>query len=73
MRPALVIPDNRINPAQGRQPVSTVLQDVAAARERCVDKIEHVEEIEYDQVVSSKLLLPGVLKKGVQCLDDVSK
>ena len=26
---------------------------VAAARERCVDKIEQVEEIEYDEVVSS--------------------
>ena len=25
---------------------------VAAARERCVDKIEQVEEIEYDEVVS---------------------
>ena len=25
---------------------------MAAARERCVDKIEQVEEIEYDEVVS---------------------
>ena len=25
---------------------------VAAARERCVDKIEQVEEIEYDELVS---------------------
>jgi len=51
VRPALVIPQNRINPAQARQPVaSQVFEDVAAAQERCIDKIEHVEEIEYDEV-----------------------
>jgi len=50
-RPALVLPQNRINPAQARQPVaSQVFEDVAAAQERCIDKIEHVEEIEYDEV-----------------------
>ena len=66
-RPAIVIPDQRVNPAQvtltriltpvslccpqARQPLPG-LEVVAAARERCVDKIEQVEEIEYDEVVS---------------------
>ena len=36
---------------QARQPLPG-LEVVAAARERCVDKIEQVEEIEYDEVVS---------------------
>ena len=51
VRPALVVPEQRINPAQARQPLPG-LEVVAAARERCVDKIEQVEEIEYDEVVS---------------------
>ena len=50
-RPAIVIPEQRVNPAQARQPLPG-LEVVAAARERCVDKIEQVEEIEYDEVVS---------------------
>ena len=29
---------------------STTFRDVAASRERCIDKIETVEEIEYDEV-----------------------
>ena len=43
-----VRPKNR---QQARQPLpSTAFKDVAAARERCIDKIETVEEIEYDEV-----------------------
>ena len=39
------------NPHQARQPLpSTAFRDVAAAKERCIDKIETVEEIEYDEV-----------------------
>ena len=39
------------NPFQARQPLpSTTFRDVAASRERCIDKIETVEEIEYDEV-----------------------
>jgi len=39
------------NPFQGRQPLpSTTFRDVAASKERCIDKIETVEEIEYDEV-----------------------
>ncbi len=35
----------------GRDP-GPVLGVVAEAKERCIDKIEHVEETEYDDVVS---------------------
>ena len=39
------------NPFQARQPLpSTTFRDVAASQERCIDKIETVEEIEYDEV-----------------------
>ena len=55
-RPALVIPDNRVNPAQKRQRNPATFSAVAAAGKRCVDKIEQVEEIEYDEVVSSDFI-----------------
>ena len=46
----MVVP--ALNPAQARQPLPSYgLEPVAAAAERCVDKIEQVEEIEYDDVV----------------------
>ena len=38
-------------PCLGRDP-GPVLSVVAEAKERCIDKIEHVEETEYDDVVS---------------------
>ena len=50
LAPAVVIPEHHINPAQARQEIAVpVLENVAAA-ERCIDKIEEVEEIEYDEV-----------------------
>jgi len=49
-RPALVIPDNRLNPAQKRQRNPATFPAVAAAGKKCIDKIEQVEEIEYDDV-----------------------
>ena len=49
-RPALVIPQPAVNPAQGRQQVQLNLAGVAAAGKRCVDKVEEVEEIVYDDV-----------------------
>lgn len=39
------------NPFQARQPASgTSFREVAAAPQKCIDKIETVEEIEYDEV-----------------------
>ena len=49
-RPAPVIPQPVVNPAQGRQQVQLSLAGVAAAGKRCVDKVEEVEEIVYDDV-----------------------
>ena len=49
-RPAVVIPQHAVNPAQGRQQVELSLAGVAAAGKRCVDKVEEVEEIVYDDV-----------------------
>ena len=49
-RPAVVIPQHAVNPAQGRQQVQLSLAGVAAAEKRCVDKVEEVEEIVYDDV-----------------------
>ena len=46
----MVVPDLAINPAQKRQQVELSLAGVAASGKRCVDKIEEVEEIEYDEV-----------------------
>ena len=54
-RPAtrFVNPNRRRNPAQRRRkPAGQTFDDVAAAGQRCIDKIEQVEEIEYDEVVS---------------------
>ena len=54
-RPAtrFVNPNRRRNPAQRRRkPAGQTFEDVAAAGQRCIDKIEQVEEIEYDEVVS---------------------
>ncbi len=42
-------------PSLGRDP-GPVLGVVAEAKERCIDKIEHVEETEYDDVVSRSSL-----------------
>ena len=55
IRPAtgFVNPSRRRNPAQRRRkPAGQTLESVAAAGQRCIDKIEQVEEIEYDEVVS---------------------
>ena len=49
-RPAVIIPQHTVNPAQGRQQVQLSLAGVAAAEKRCVDKVEEVEEIVYDDV-----------------------
>ena len=49
-RPAVVIPQQAVNPAQGRQQVQLSLAGVAAAGKRCVDKVEEVEEIVYEDV-----------------------
>ena len=49
-RPAPVIPQPVVNPAQGRQEVQLSLAGVAAAEKRCVDKVEEVEEIVYEDV-----------------------
>ena len=54
-RPAtgFVNPNRRRNPAQRRRkPAGQTFEAVAAAGQRCIDKIEQVEEIEYDEVVS---------------------
>jgi len=42
-------PNRARNPAQGRE-AGPSLEAVAVARERCIDKIEQVEQIEYDDV-----------------------
>ena len=55
VRPAatFVNPERRRNPAQKRRkPAGETFEDVAAAGQRCIDKIDQVEEIEYDEVVS---------------------
>ena len=55
VRPATTFanPEKRRNPAQKRRkPAGETFEDVAAAGQRCIDKIEQVEEIEYDEVVS---------------------
>jgi len=47
--PARALPAR--NPLQGRQPLGgTSFSDVAKAGKKCIDKIETVEEIEYDEV-----------------------
>jgi len=49
--PSFVNPERRRNPAQRRRkPAGQTLESVAAAGQRCIDKIEQVEEIEYDEV-----------------------
>ena len=46
-------PERRRNPAQKRRrPAGQTFESVAAAGQRCIDKIEQVEEIEYDELVS---------------------
>ena len=51
--PSFANPERRRNPAQRRRkPAGQTLESVAAAGQRCIDKIEQVEEIEYDEVVS---------------------
>jgi len=48
---SFVNPSRRRNPAQRRRkPAGQTFDDVAAAGQRCIDKIEQVEEIEYDDV-----------------------
>ena len=49
-RPAVIIPQHTVNPAQGRQQIQLSLAEVAAAEKRCVDKVEEVEEIVYEDV-----------------------
>ena len=49
-QPAVVVPEVRTDPAQGRHQVQLGLAGVAAAGKRCVDKVEQVEEIVYDDV-----------------------
>jgi len=44
-----VKPQRKINPAQKRRKTSQTFEDVAAAGQKCVEKIEQVEEIEYDE------------------------
>ena len=58
MRPSVklpsvsVNPNRRRNPAQRRRkPAGQTFEAVAAAGQRCIDKIEQVEEIEYDELV----------------------
>ena len=63
VRPAssFVNPERRRNPAQKRRkPAGEAFEDVAAAGQRCVDKIEQVEEIEYDEVVSETVKLDTI-------------
>ena len=52
--PAPRLPVSRLpprNPFQARQPASgTSFREVAAAPQKCIDKIETVEEIVYDEV-----------------------
>merc|ERR1712123_229502 len=47
----LLNPQRRRNPAQRRRrPAGETFEDVAASGQRCIDKIEQVEEIEYDEL-----------------------
>jgi len=49
--PSFVNPERRFNPAQRRRkPAGQTFEAVAAAGQRCIDKIEQVEEIEYDEL-----------------------
>ena len=55
-RPAIRFqnPNRRRNPAQRRRnPSGQTFSAVAAAGQKCIDKIEEVEEIEYDEVVNA--------------------
>merc|ERR1712198_279353 len=46
-----VNPNRRRNPAQRRRkPAGQTFEAVAAAGQRCIDKVEQVEEIEYDEI-----------------------
>ena len=50
--PSFVNPERRFNPAQRRRkPAGQTFEAVAAAGQRCIDKIEQVKEIEYDELV----------------------
>ena len=63
----LVNPQRRRNPAQRRRgPAGETFEDVAAAGQRCIDKIEQVEEIEYDELV--RKLLPIAITDTGPCL-----
>ena len=63
----LVNPQRRRNPAQRRRrPAGEIFEDVAAAGQRCIDKIEQVEEIEYDELV--RKLLPIAIPDPGPCL-----
>ena len=58
--PSFVNPERRRNPAQRRRkPAGQTFEAVAAAGQRCIDKIEQVEEIEYDEVVSWQISCDG--------------
>ena len=50
--PGFVNPERRRNPAQKRRkPAGQSFKEVASAGQKCIDKIEQVEEVEYDEVV----------------------
>ena len=66
----MVVP--ALNPAQARQPLPSYgLEPVAAAAERCVDKIEQVEEIEYDDVVRKIRSSSIELLSNSSCNDNI--
>ena len=70
VRPALQTLPARRNPAQKRRkPAGEVFRDVAAAGQKCIDKIEQVEEIEYDEIVSNHMIvrMPLVFSNSVHC------
>jgi len=50
IRVPAVKPIRARNPAQKRRKTTNTLEKVAAAGKKCVDKIEQVEEIEYDEL-----------------------
>jgi len=47
---SLYNPNRARKPAQKKQKTTPILKEVAEAKERCIDKIEEVEEIVYDEV-----------------------
>jgi len=49
--PSFVNPERRRNPAQKRRkPAGQSFKEVASAGQKCIDKIEQVEELEFDEV-----------------------